>query len=112
MAQQRGVHQPATPSAADASLLCAPHSLPLQVYGAVTMNNTLVLGLFLLVVWIQRLEWVYSSEVAVIVSATLAIGALGVSRNTFRAWLAVPALLLYPASLAGVYALDTFLGWQ
>lgn len=84
----------------------------LQVYGAVTMNNTLVLGLFLLVVWIQRLEWVYSSEVTVIVAATLAIGALGVSRNTFKLWMAIPAILLYPASLAGVYALDTFLGWQ
>jgi hypothetical protein len=31
--------------------------LPLQVYGAVTMNNSLVLGLFLLVVYLQHLEW-------------------------------------------------------
>jgi hypothetical protein len=29
----------------------------LQVYGAVTMNNTLVLGLFLVVVYLRRLEW-------------------------------------------------------
>ena len=76
------------------------------------MNNTLVLGLFLLVVWIQRLEWVYSSEVTVIVASTLAVAALGVSRNTFKTWMAIPALLLYPASLAGVFALDKFLGWQ
>ncbi len=33
-----------------------------QVYGAVTMNNTLVLGLFLLVVSLRGLDWVYSSE--------------------------------------------------
>lgn len=84
----------------------------MKVYGAVTMNNTLVLGLFLLVVWSQRLPWVYSSEVLVIVLSTLAVAALGVSRNTFKLWMALPALLLYPASLAGVYALDTFLGWQ
>lgn len=34
-----------------------------QVYGAVTLNNSLVLGLFLLVVYLQKLEWIYSSEV-------------------------------------------------
>ncbi len=40
-----------------------------QIFGAVTMNNTLCLGLFLLVVAKQRLDWVYSSEVAVILGA-------------------------------------------
>lgn len=90
------------------------HSLPLaqQVYGAVTMNNTLVLGLFLAVVYLQRLEWVYSSEVLVIVAATLALGAVGSTRSTFRTKWALPAVALYPASLAGVYLLDTLLGWQ
>lgn len=76
------------------------------------MNNTLVLGLFLVVVFLRRLEWVYSSEVTVIVAATLAIGALGFSRSTFKAWWALPAIALYPLSLAGVYVLDTWLGWQ
>lgn len=32
----------------------------MQVYGAVTMNNTLCLGLFLLVVAKQQLDWVPS----------------------------------------------------
>lgn len=41
----------------------------MQVYGAVTMNNTLCLGLFLLVMYKQQLEWVYSSEVTIIVGA-------------------------------------------
>jgi hypothetical protein len=76
------------------------------------MNNTLVLGLFLLVVYLQRLDWVYSSEVTVIVAATMAVGALGVSRNTFKAFWALPALAIYPLSLLGVYVLDTWLGWQ
>ena len=40
-----------------------------QVYGAVTMNNTLCLGLFLLVIHLQDLPWTYSSEVAVTVGA-------------------------------------------
>lgn len=83
-----------------------------QIYGAVTLNNTLVLGLFLLVVHARGLPWVYSSEVTVIVAATLAIGALGSGRSTFPAWLALPVMALYPASLAGVYALDTLFGWQ
>eukprot|EP00878_Enallax_costatus_P007203 GHUV01007547.1.p1 GENE.GHUV01007547.1~~GHUV01007547.1.p1 ORF type:complete len:589 (+),score=195.07 GHUV01007547.1:201-1967(+) len=83
-----------------------------QVYGAVTLNNTLVLGLFLMVVYLRGLEWVYSSEVTVIVASTLAIGFLGFSRSTFKAIWALPAIALYPLSLLGVYALDTFLGWQ
>ncbi len=37
----------------------------------VTMNNTLCLGVFLLVIYQQRLPWVYSSEVAVILGASL-----------------------------------------
>lgn len=84
----------------------------MQVYGAVTMNNTLVLGLFLAVCYVQQLDWVYSSEVTVIVAATLAIGALGASRSSFPAYWALPAMAVYPASLAGVWLLDTFLGWQ
>ncbi|KAG1679415.1 hypothetical protein FOA52_007706 [Chlamydomonas sp. UWO 241] len=83
-----------------------------QVYGAVTMNNTLVLGLFLLVVYYQKLDWVYSSEVLVIAIGTLAIGLLGYSGTTFKASTALPVLAIYPASLLTVYLLDTFLGWQ
>jgi hypothetical protein len=55
---------------------------------------------------------VYSSEVTVIVASTLAIGALGFSRSSFRAAWALAALALYPLSLGGVYLLDTLLGWQ
>ena len=38
-----------------------------QVYGAVTMNNTMCLGLFLLVMHTRQLPWTYSSEVLVTV---------------------------------------------
>ena len=34
-----------------------------QIAGGVTMNNTMCLGLFLLVVWYKGLEWTYTSEV-------------------------------------------------
>eukprot|EP00884_Botryococcus_braunii_P018037 jgi/Botrbrau1/4917/Bobra.118_1s0030.1 len=83
-----------------------------QVYGAVTMNNTLCLGLFLLVMYKQQLEWVYSSEVTVIVGSTLLVGLVGYSRVTFKTVWALPSLAIYPLSLLTVWGLDTFLGWQ
>jgi Ca2+/H+ antiporter len=45
-----------------------------QVYGAVTMNNTMCLGLFLLVVWWRDLTWVFSSEVTTTMFAIFALG--------------------------------------
>ena len=83
-----------------------------QVWGAVTMNNTLVLGLFLWIVHSRGLAWVYSSEVTVIVACSLLMGALGASRSTFKAKYAPFAVALYPLSLLAVYLLDTKLGWQ
>ncbi|KAK9825642.1 hypothetical protein WJX81_003822 [Elliptochloris bilobata] len=82
-----------------------------QVYGAVTMNNTLCLGLFLLVIHLQDLPWTYSSEVAVTVVATLLIGLLGATRRTFAMVWALPVLLIYPLSILGVWGLDS-LGWR
>ncbi|KAK9842030.1 hypothetical protein WJX81_004927 [Elliptochloris bilobata] len=83
-----------------------------QIYGAVTMNNTLCLGVFLLVIHLAGLPWVYSSEVAVILGATALVGSVGLTHDTFRAAWALPALALYPLSLGAVWWLDTFLGWQ
>ncbi len=45
----------------------------MQVYGAVTMNNTLCLGLFLLIMHIRDLPWRYSSEVITTVGAPLSL---------------------------------------
>ncbi|GBF88403.1 hypothetical protein Rsub_01115 [Raphidocelis subcapitata] len=83
-----------------------------QLYGAATLNNTLCLGLFLYVVWARQLPWVYSSEVTVIVTCSLLLGALGYSRTTFKAKWALPTMALYPLSLLAVHLLDTKLGWQ
>lgn len=77
-----------------------------QVYGAVTMNNTLVLGVFLLVVWYQGLSWTYTSEVLVIVVTTLMVGVLGMTKQTWRSWYAFALLALYPLSIVVVYFLD------
>jgi hypothetical protein len=35
----------------------------MQVYGAVAMNNTMCLGLFLMVVYARKLSWDFSAEV-------------------------------------------------
>eukprot|EP00897_Mesotaenium_endlicherianum_P006335 jgi/Mesen1/572/ME000107S10807 len=83
-----------------------------QIYGGVTMNNTLCLGIFLGLVYARGLTWDFSSEVTAILFATFAIGALGGSRVTFPLWMAGPIVALYPLSLGGVFLLDKFLGWS
>ena len=84
----------------------------LKITGAVTVNNSLVLGLLLYSVWRNQLDWVYSSEVTVIVIPTVVFGALTFRKHQFPAFVAAPALALWPASLLTVYLLDTYLGWQ
>eukprot|EP00850_Spirogloea_muscicola_P001311 SM000005S17108 [mRNA] locus=s5:191804:194416:+ [translate_table: standard] len=83
-----------------------------QVYGAISMNNTLCLGIFLGLVYARGLTWNFSSEVTVILFTILVLGVLGGSRTTIPAWVAFPVLALYPLSLGGVAALDYLLGWQ
>eukprot|EP00951_Prasinocladus_malaysianus_P030896 scaffold293503_cov37-Prasinocladus_malaysianus.AAC.1 len=71
------------------------------IYGAITMNNTLCLGIFLAIVHVRGLTWDFSAEVTAMVGVILLIGALGGSRNTFRLGWVVPVTLLYPMSLLG-----------
>lgn len=83
-----------------------------QIYGAVTMNSTMGLGIFLAVVYFRDLEWDFSSEVLVIVIATVVMGLIGSFRKIFPLWMAGVALLLYPLSLGLVAVLDYVAGWQ
>ena len=76
-----------------------------QVYGATTVNNTLNLGLFLFLIWMQRLPWVYSAEVVTLSLVTLSVGLVGGRATTLPTWLAFPALLLYPLSIVLVWLL-------
>ncbi|KAK9799325.1 hypothetical protein WJX73_002090 [Symbiochloris irregularis] len=77
-----------------------------QIYGAVTLNNTLCLGVFLLIVHFKRLTWTYTSEVATLVGATLAVAGLGAATRSYRTWLAIPVALIYPLSIFVVWVLD------
>lgn len=84
----------------------------LQIYGAVTMNNTLCLGVFLAIIYIRGLDWDFSAEVLVIVLVVLVMGLLGSFRTTFPLWMSFIAFLFYPLTLAIVYVLDYVLGWS
>ncbi|XP_002974272.2 sodium/calcium exchanger NCL1 [Selaginella moellendorffii] len=83
-----------------------------QIYGAVTLNNTLCLGVFLAIVCARRLVWDFSSEVTVIAVVTFLVGLLGGKRTTFRLYMALAVLSLYPLSIALVAGLDYGLGWH
>lgn len=72
-----------------------------QIYGAITMNNTLCLGIFLAIVHLRGLTWDFSAEVTAMVAVILATGAIGSSRQTFNLAWALPVAMLYPVSLAG-----------
>ncbi|CAI5463408.1 unnamed protein product [Closterium sp. Yama58-4] len=83
-----------------------------QVYGAISMNNTMCLGTFLALVYFRSLNWQFSAEVTIILLNTFIIGILGGTRRTFQTWLAFPVLALYPLSILIVAFLDYVLGWN
>ena len=81
-----------------------------QVYGAVTMNNTMCLGLFMVVMHAQGLEWTFTSETLTILLVIIIMGLVGASGTTFKTWLCIPVLALYPLSLVFVLFLDNVVG--
>lgn len=83
-----------------------------QVYGAVTMNNTMCLGLFLLVVYVQHLQWVYSVEVLLVVLPTWILGLFAARRESFRAIWALPVIAMYFLVLGGEYVFHHMLHYQ
>lgn len=83
-----------------------------QIYGGVTMNNTLGLGIFLALVYGRQLLWQFSAEVVVICLVIVIMGLLASFRKVFPLWMAGIALLLYPLSLGLVAILDYLAGWE
>jgi len=83
-----------------------------QIYGAVTINNTLCLGLFLGLVWSRGLTWDFSAEVTATVVTVLGMALLTGTRTTFPTALAPPVLAVYPAAIAGIVAMEQILGWN
>lgn len=83
-----------------------------QVYGAVTMNNTLCLGCFLVLVYLRGLVWEYSSEIVVILLSNVVVGVIGGLKETLPLWMVYPVLALYPLSLGIVAFCDYVLHWK
>ncbi|MQM20107.1 hypothetical protein Taro_053121 [Colocasia esculenta] len=82
-----------------------------EIYGAVTMNNTLCLAVFLALVYIRNLTWDFSAEVLVILIVCIVMGLFSSFRTTFPLWTSLSAYILYPFSLVLVYILDFVFGW-
>ncbi|KAF7100339.1 hypothetical protein CFC21_101867 [Triticum aestivum] len=83
-----------------------------EVYGGVTMNNTLCLAVFLALVYIRGLTWDFSSEVLVIFLVCIIMGLFTSFGTKFPLWTCFVAFLLYPLSLILVYILDYKFGWS
>ncbi|MQL78492.1 hypothetical protein Taro_010901 [Colocasia esculenta] len=83
-----------------------------EIYGAVTMNNTLCLAVFLALVYIRHLTWDFSSEVLIILVVCVVMGVFASFRTNFPLWTSFVAYLLYPVSLLVVYILDYVFGWS
>jgi Ca2+/Na+ antiporter len=82
-----------------------------NLYGSATINNTLVLGILLTVISTRGIPWVYSSETAAIAFVSVSAAAVAATRTTLPLWTALPIAAVWPLTLAGVYYLDTVLGW-
>uniref|UniRef100_A0A0D3F327 EF-hand domain-containing protein n=1 Tax=Oryza barthii TaxID=65489 RepID=A0A0D3F327_9ORYZ len=83
-----------------------------EVYGGVTMNNTLCLAVFLALVYVRGLTWDFSSEVLIILLVCIIMGLFTSFRTDFPLWTCFVAFLLYPLSLIMVYILDYKFGWS
>jgi Ca2+/Na+ antiporter len=83
-----------------------------QVYGGVTMNNTLCLGVFLALIYFRQLTWDFSSEVLIILLVCIVMALFTSFRTTFPLWTCFVAYALYPLSLIIVYILDYVFGWS
>jgi Ca2+/Na+ antiporter len=83
-----------------------------EIYGGVTMNNTLCLAVFLSLVFVRGLTWDFTSEVLVILLVCIIMALFTSFRTTFPLWTCSIAYLLYPLSLFLVYILDFVFGWS
>ncbi|XP_028416734.1 sodium/calcium exchanger NCL2-like [Dendronephthya gigantea] len=83
-----------------------------QLYGAATMNNTMCLGIFCVLVYIKNLEWYYSAEVTVILLVQWLVFVMGFPL-TYKLWKVVPVAFLYVFSIILIAILEsTAVGWK
>jgi len=76
------------------------------------MNNTMCLGLFLMVVYYRGLSWNFSSEVTTTMASIFCLGLIACSGETFALYWGLVSLALYPLAIALVAYLDYGRGWK
>ncbi|XXG61485.1 hypothetical protein AAC387_Pa05g0086 [Persea americana] len=83
-----------------------------EIYGSVTMSNTLCLSVFSALIFFQHLTWDFSVEVMIILIVSIVMGLFASFRTTIQLRTCFVAFLLYPFSLVLVYVLDYCFGWS
>eukprot|EP01118_Nematostelium_gracile_P006991 TRINITY_DN2263_c0_g1_i1.p1 TRINITY_DN2263_c0_g1~~TRINITY_DN2263_c0_g1_i1.p1 ORF type:complete len:240 (-),score=56.32 TRINITY_DN2263_c0_g1_i1:37-756(-) len=84
-----------------------------SLYGAVAMNNTISLGVFLGMIYFRGLRWNYSAETLVVAIVTLIVGVVASFRETLHTIHIFWSLVLYPFSIGLVALLESrMIGWN
>ena len=73
-----------------------------QINGTVTMNNTLVLGVFMCIIYGRNLPWIYNKECICVIFINIFVGCNALT-NTIKLWQSCAMLTLYPISIIGLY---------
>ncbi|KAL6067188.1 hypothetical protein QOT17_008981 [Balamuthia mandrillaris] len=83
------------------------------LYGAVVLNNTLALGVFLLMITYRGLVWNFSAEIVCIAVTLVGVGAIALFNRTIRVIWVIPVALFYPLSIGLVVFLESdVVGWE
>lgn len=80
------------------------------LYGAVTMNNTMCLFVFLLMVYTRKIPWIFSAEVIATVFVIFLVGGVTSYKTTFKTWYCLMVASFYPLSLGLVLLLKQVVG--
>lgn len=82
------------------------------VYGAVSMNNTLNVGIFFLLLYVRGLLWDYTANIVPMIVVILAVGIFAAFRDTFKLFHGMLVFLLYPLSIGMVVLLQAVIPTQ
>jgi len=83
------------------------------LYGAVAMNNTISLGVFLAMIFFRELKWNFSAETLVIAVVSLTVGLLSSLRSTVRTYHIIWVIAMYPLAIVLVALLESsYIGWD
>jgi len=114
-----------TPAASNSSELFAAYIFSLKktkkttslihsaLYGAVAMNNTISLGVFLAMIFFRELKWNFSAETLVIAFVCIVVGGLASFKTTIKTYHAIWVAALYPFSIVLIALLESpWIGWD